>query len=209
MLLVEDHEMVAEGLARLLGDQPDIEPVGVASTIDDAVQVARRQRPDLVLMDYRLPDGDGVHGTRRLLEEVPDANVVVLTAQPDEIVLEGALGAGACAFVSKQAPAADLIAAVRAAAAGDSYFTPDVLTKLVRLRRRPGGTGTQTLHPREREVLQLVADGRSVAQIAAELHLSPHTVRNHVRHAMQKLGVHTRLEAVVAAARVGLVRLEP
>ena len=171
------------------------------------IAVARRHVPDVVVMDYRLAGGDGVTATRQVLAEVPAASVVMLTGQADRNVLAEALDAGVCSFLSKQAPATELVAAVRAAASGDSYFTPDVLAKLVRLRRDEARSPAGALNPREREVLQLVADGHSVAEIGRELHLSVHTVRNHLRHAMQKLGVHTKLDAVLAATRAGVIRL--
>lgn len=206
VLLVEDHELVAQSMRSLLDDGLGIHVVDIATTGADAVDAIGRHRPDVVLMDYRLPDGDGIAHTTRVLELAPDTKVIMLTAVRDLAVLDKALAAGCAAFVSKSSPVEELVRAIRAVAAGDAYFTPDMLGRFVRRRHRTS-TSPAGLAPRELEVLQLVADGDSTGHIAQQLNISQHTVRNHIRRAMAKLDAHTRLEAVMIAARRELIEL--
>lgn len=207
VLLVEDHEVVAQALVGLLDDQPDITSVGRVARAAGAVSSAVDAAPDVILMDYHLPDGDGVTLTRELRTALPSARVVFLTAQGHDAVLIDALDAGATGFVTKNGSAAELIAAIRAAAEGESYFTPDVLAQLVSLRHGPTRAVGPELTAREREILQRCANGESPAETAEALHLSIHTVRNYLRRAMAKLDAHTRLEAVLQAVAAGLIEL--
>lgn len=207
VLLVEDHEVVAQALVGLLDDQPDITSVGRVARAAGAVTSAVDADPDVILMDYHLPDGDGVTLTRELRTALPSARVVFLTAQGHDAVLIDALDAGATGFVTKNGSAAELIAAIRAAAEGESYFTPDVLAQLVSLRHGPTRAVGPELTAREREILQRCANGESPAETAEALHLSIHTVRNYLRRAMAKLDAHTRLEAVLQAVAAGLIEL--
>ena len=207
VLLVEDHEVVAQALVGLLDDQPDITSVGRVARATGAVTSAVAAAPDVVLMDYHLPDGDGVTLTRELRAALPSARVVFLTAQGHDAVLIDALDAGATGFVTKNGSAAELVAAIRAAADGESYFTPDVLAQLVSLRHGPTRSPGPALTAREREILQRCANGESPAETAEALHLSIHTVRNYLRRAMAKLDAHTRLEAVLQAVAAGLIEL--
>ena len=207
VLIVDDHELVAKGLESLLAEVDGVEVVGLADSSRLAMDRIAGLHPAVVLMDYRLPDLDGVQTTRLVRERFPATNVVMLTASTDPSVLAGALDAGCCGFLDKTAPLEDLEAGIRAAADGEAYFSREVLNKLVRLRRSAEPV-THDLSEREREMLQLVADGRSPKEIAVKLHLSLHTVRNHLRHAMEKFDAHTKLEAVVAAARLGLVTID-
>lgn len=205
VLFVDDHQMVAEGLAAVVGDEPGIEVVGVTGTLSAAVTATQAQAPDVVIMDYRLPDGDGAEGTRRLLALDHPPQVVILTASGEDHVLREALASGCCGFLTKGARVEDLIEAIRAAGIGESVFSSDVVRRLSRVRF--GGGGPDNLTARELEVLRAIAAGQGTADIARALVLSEHTVRNHVRNVLAKLGAHTKLEAVVTAARAGLIEL--
>ena len=207
VVIVDDHEVVALGLKALLDDVDDIDVIGSATTSADAVALVARRRPDVVLMDYRLPDGTGADTARELRTANPKTNVIMITSVADRRVLSQALDAGCCGFLSKNSDRADLIDAITAAASGDSYFTRDVLKHLVHLRRFDE-VGSTELSTREIEVLQLTADGLSPEDVASRLHLSAHTVRNHLRHAMAKLDAHTKLDAVVKAVRARLISID-
>jgi DNA-binding NarL/FixJ family response regulator len=203
VLIVEDHQMVAAGLAAILEDEPDITVVGRAATVAKAVSMASALRPDVVLMDYRLPDARGGEGISAVLQASPSSRVLTVTASREEEALSQVVSAGAMGFISKDAPGEVLVSAVSSVARGEAHFSRAAMASIVQGQRTsPEGS---TLSAREVEVLQSLADGRSVVQIAADLHLSQHTVRNHIRSAMARLGVHTSLEAVVRAARAGLV----
>lgn len=207
VVIVDDHDSVGLGLQALIGDESGIEVVEVVGTCADAVLRAERSRPDVMLMDYRLPDGTGADAAReiRALDDPPA--IIMITVDANRRVLAQALDAGCAGFVSKHADRDDIIAAVRAAAADDSYFTRDVLKHLAHLRRFDQADGVE-LGDREIEVLQLTADGLSPDDIATVLFLSPHTVKNHLRHAMTKLQVHTKLDAVVSAIRARLISID-
>jgi DNA-binding NarL/FixJ family response regulator len=207
VVIVDDHEVVALGLSALLDDADGIEVIGLATTCEDAIKLVIKKRPDVVLMDYRLPDGTGAETARAFNDAKLETNVVMITSVADRRVLSQALDAGCCGFLSKNSDRADLIDAISAAAAGESYFTRDVLKHLVHLRRYDD-IGQTELSDREIEVLQLAADGLHPEEIAKKLHLSAHTVKNHLRHAMTKLDAHTKLEAVVKAVRARLISIE-
>lgn len=206
VLVCDDHKIVADGLAALLG-AGGTSVVAVVGTVADAVERSAALRPDVVLMDYELPDGNGVEATRAIKAAVPEANVVMLTSFADESVLVAAIEAGCCGFLTKHKSAQDVVAAVRLAAAGEALISPDMLVRLLpRLRRstQEHKLGSD-LTVREREVLGLLADGLSSESIAGRLYLSSNTVRNHVQAVLTKLGAHSRLEAVSIAARAGLL----
>lgn len=207
VVIVDDHEVVALGLASLLDDADGVEVIGSATTKADATTLVEKRRPDVVLMDYRLPDGTGAETARALRDAEFGTNVVMITSVADRRVLSQALDAGCCGFLSKNSDRSDLVNAVRAAASGDSYFTRDVLKHLVHLRRFDDVTHSE-LSDREVEVLQLTADGLYPEEVAKKLHLSSHTVKNHLRHAMAKLDAHTKLEAVVKAVRARLISID-
>jgi DNA-binding NarL/FixJ family response regulator len=207
VIVCDDHKILAEGLAALLGGAGGTNVVAVVGSVAEAVERSTALRPDVVLMDYELPDGNGVEATRAIKQAVPEANIVMLTSFSDESVLVGAIEAGCCGFLTKHKSAQDVVAAVRLAASGEALISPDMLVRLLpRLRR-----GTQEhklgsdLTTREREVLGLLADGLSSEAIAGRLYLSANTVRNHVQAVLTKLGAHSRLEAVSVAARAGLL----
>ena len=207
VLIVEDHEMVALGLAALIEDEADVKVCASVRTVKDAIETASRLRPDVVLMDYRLPDGTGVEAASEISRLSDPPGVVMITSVVDRRVLNQALDAGCCGFVSKNADRRDLVDAVHAGANHDSYFTRDVLKHLVHLKRFDA-VEREELSQREIEVLQATANGQSPDEIAAELFLSAHTVKNHLRHAMSKLDAHTKLEAVVSAIRARIISID-
>jgi DNA-binding NarL/FixJ family response regulator len=204
VFLVDDHEMVARGLAAVLEREDDLHVVGTAASADECLRSAPASVPDVVVMDLRLGDADGLQTTRDLRAVLPETNVVILTAYADQWVMARALEAGCCGFLSKTARPEELIAAVRAAANGSTTFPRDAVERLVRHDEAGERAG---LSARELEVLRLMAAGHSTNDIAATLNLSVHTTRNHVRNLMSKLDVHSRLDAVVTAARAGLIVL--
>ncbi|MDQ3857201.1 MAG: response regulator transcription factor [Actinomycetota bacterium] len=212
VVLADDQALVRDGFAMILGAQEDIEVVGEASDGAEALALVREHSPDLVLMDIRMPGIDGIEATRRLLDGSGSrTRVLILTTfDLDEYVYE-ALKAGASGFLLKDVPRAQLVAAVRAVAAGDQLFSPAILRKLIEefVRHGPREVGVPAaladLTDRELDVLRLVARGQSNAEIAKKLYLSEATVKTHVRHMLQKLGLHDRVHAVVLAYESGLV----
>lgn len=202
VLIVDDHEMVAQGLASALDAHADIDVVGIVGSVLDAKCRTAELDVDVVVMDYRLPDGDGVSATVGILADHPAIAVVMLTAANHHTILAAAIEAGCSAFVTKERAARDLVAAVRAAARGDVAFPRSALAAL---RDRAGGKRNQALSQRELEVLRLLADGASTDDIAGRLFLSRNTVRNHVQNILGKLGVNSKLQAVVTALREGIV----
>ena len=207
VVIVDDHEVVALGLTALLDDVDEIDVIGSATTSAEAIRLVTKLRPDVVLMDYRLPDGTGAETAREFKNAGLGTNVVMITSVVDRRVLNQALDAGCCGFVSKNADRRDLIDAVHAGARRDSYFTRDVLKHLVHLKRFDAPDGNE-LSQREIEVLHATAHGKSPDEIADDLFLSAHTVRNHLRHAMSKLDAHTKLDAVVKAIRARIISID-
>ncbi len=211
VLIVDDQTIVRAGFAALLSAQPDIVVVGEAGDGREAVRLAERHRPELVLMDIRMPGMDGIEATRQILGSRPDIRVLVLTTfDVDEYVYE-ALGVGASGFLLKDATAEDLVAAVRVVARGDALLAPQVTGRLIReftrQRRaapRPSAELT-SLTARETEVLVLMAGGLSNAEIAARLVVSEHTVKTHVARVFTKLRLRDRAQAVMLAYESGLV----
>ena len=208
VLLVDDHRMVADALSEVLAANEDIELLGTASRASEAIAMAAALRPDVVLMDYQLPDQDGVAATRAIKEKRPGTRVVMLTSFDEDAILVAAIEAGCSGFVTKQGALEEVVAAVRLAGAGEAVVSPDMLARLLphlhRVRVGDGSMGPLT--PREREVLELLAEGISNRAIAERLVLSVNTVRNHVQSVLSKLGAHSKLEAVTAAVRDGLIR---
>ncbi len=214
VLLVDDQELMRAGLTMVLGAQPDIEVIGEADNGAAAVSQADRLRPDVVLMDVRMPVVDGVTATARIVESGSASRVLVMTTfDLDEHAL-GALRAGASGFLLKDTPPEDLVSAIRSVAAGDAVVSPKVTKRLLdRLIAAPApardASILDVLTAREREVLELLAGGRSNAEIAALLHLSEATVKTHVGRVLTKLGLRDRVQAVVLAYETGLVTPGP
>jgi DNA-binding NarL/FixJ family response regulator len=206
VLLVEDQQMFLQGLERALGDVDDIEVVGTAATVEDAVNAAKSLSPDVVLMDFFLPDGDGALATEKIKAERPEAKVVMLTAYEDEEVLVASIEARCSGFVTKSKALGDAVAAVRAAAAGEAIVSQDLLIRLLPKLRRDGRGTRLELTARESEVLDMLARGYSTKAMADQLYLSVNTVRNHTQALLNKLNAHSKLEAVATAVREGLIR---
>lgn len=209
VLLVDDQELVRSGLRLILSAQADIEVVGEAADGVAAVAEARRLRPDVVLMDIKMPGIDGIEATRRLLRLQPELRVVVLTTFDRDRLVYDALTAGATGFLLKDAPTAQLVAGVRTAARGEELLAPSITRRLIeeftRTARAPAPAGYERLTEREREVLLLLAGGLSNDEIARELYLGVQTVKTHVARVLAKLGARDRVQAVVLAYRSGLV----
>jgi DNA-binding NarL/FixJ family response regulator len=207
VLVADDHDLFRTGLASLLEAQPDIELIGTASGGRMAVELAVAHRPDVILMDVKMPDMDGPAATRAILSSVPDARVLALTVVSDERDVEEALEAGACGFVSKDTPVERILMAVRAAAEGAAWLSPRaaevVLGRMRRERPEPAPPGEEShnLSPRELEVLRLIARGLENPSIADALGISQHTVRKHVSSILSKLGLPSRVQAAVYAVR--------
>lgn len=202
-LIVEDHPMVAEGFARLLSDQDDIEVVGIASSVEDGFRRARADRPDVVVLDQTLPGGRGTDLAVRILEVVPDLAVVIVSGLAEEALVADVVDAGCAGLVSKVKAGSELVRAVRAAAGGETFLSAEAVRHLG--ARRSGRYPGSDLSPREIEVLQCLADGLSNQAIGQRLFLSPNTVGNHLQRIMLKLDAHSKLEALVVALRYGLV----
>jgi DNA-binding NarL/FixJ family response regulator len=213
VLLADDQNLVRAGFRALLEAQDDIEVVGEASDGDEAVRLARRHRPDIVLMDIRMPGTDGLAATRTIGadERLADVRIVVLTTfELDEYVFE-AIRSGASGFLVKSTKPAELLRAVRAVAAGDALLSPSVTRRLIRefaarTREAPASPALDELTEREREVMALVAEGLTNNEIAERLFVSPLTAKTHVSRAMVKLGARDRIQLVVFAYQSGVVR---
>lgn len=205
LLIVDDHDMFAESLRLALSAENGLEIVGTASTLADARRRVAASRPDVVLLDHRLPDGLGVEAIGELKGLHPDVQVVVLTGAADDAMLVRATELGCAGFILKTSPLEELIAAVRTAAAGEIIISRDLLVRLVdRLQERPEPIRTE-LTAREREILQLISQGMTNGAIAAALFISVNTVRNHVQSLLAKLDAHSKLEALSIGIREGLI----
>ncbi len=205
VLVVDDHEVLASSLAHVLDAEPDLHCVGVASSLERTRSLLRTTSPDVLLLDHRLPDGDGVAAIGELRALRPSIAVVVLTASAADHVLVKAIEGGASGFVSKTRSLGEVTSAVRAAASGEVLISPELLARLLPRLSRTGNSRHQDLTEREREVLGLLADGLTNAAIAERLFVSVHTVRNHIANLSTKLGAHSKLEALSIAVREGLL----
>ncbi|MGA5304972.1 response regulator [Nucisporomicrobium flavum] len=209
VLLADDQHLVRAGFRSLLKRDRGIEVVGEASTGDEAVRTARAVRPDVVLMDIRMPGLDGIEATRRIVAELPECRVVILTTfETDEYVF-AALAAGASGFLTKEVEPEGLRHAVRVVAAGEALLSPSVTRRVVtqfanRPAAAPGGRRLEVLTAREREVVALVATGLSNEDIARRLVISPLTAKTHITRAIAKLGVRDRVQLVIVAYEEGL-----
>jgi two-component system response regulator DevR len=205
VLVVDDHEVLASSLAHVLDAEPDMTCVGVAGSLQRARSLLSTASPDVVLLDHRLPDGDGVGAIPELRSIRPSVRIVVLTASAADHVLVAAIEAGASGFLSKTRSLGEVTAAVRAAATGEAVISPEMLARLLPRLGRRDGSQHQDLTEREREVLGLLAQGLTNAAIAERLVVSVHTVRNHIANLSAKLGAHSKLEALSIAVREGLL----
>jgi DNA-binding NarL/FixJ family response regulator len=201
VLVADDHPVVRGGIVALLETAPDIEVVGQAVDGLDAVALAAELSPDLVLMDLRMPRLDGDEATARILTADPAVKVVVLTTYESDDGILSAIEAGASGYLLKAAPEDELLAGIRSVAAGEVALAPSIAAMLVRRMREP----TVTLSARETEVLRLVAEGLSNPEIGRRLHLGEATVKTHLQHAFEKLGVSDRTRAVTRAMELRIL----
>lgn len=215
VLLVDDHNIVRQGLRALLAAEGDINIVAEAQTGREAVQLASKLHPDVIVMDLAMPLLNGWEATRQIVKAVPNARIVVLSTYGDDDHIQQAISAGAAAYLLKQTAAADLVKAIREVKKGNAYFSPAIAK---RIREQTCRTETPEALPkapeseltlREAEVLQLIAEGFANKQIAAELGLSVKTVEKHRQQVMQKLNIHDIAGLVRHAAEKGIIELAP
>jgi two-component system nitrate/nitrite response regulator NarL len=205
VVVVDDHEVFRNGLMSLLTDQ-GLDIVGDAGNGQEALEVVARVAPDVVVMDLNLPGMSGLEAIARLAAESPAARVLVLTISADERDVTEAILAGACGYVLKDASIDEIVAGVRAAAAGDSLISPKVATALLEQIRSGAADEPQAeLSERECDVLRLVAEGKDNSEIAERLFISPQTVKNHISNILAKLQMENRIQAAVYAVRQGIV----
>lgn len=207
VLIADDHSIVRQGLRMFLGSDPEIEIVGEARDGAEAVSLTRELRPDVVLIDLLMPVMDGVHATAAIRREVPDSEVIALTSVLEEDAVVDAVRAGAIGYLLKNTDAHELGRAIKAAAAGQVSLSPQATARLLREVRTPA-EGTEPLTARETEVLQLLARGQSNKEISQALHIGEQTVKTHVSHILDKLGVPSRTQAALYALRSGLVAID-
>jgi DNA-binding NarL/FixJ family response regulator len=201
VLSVDDHPLLREGIGALVNAQPDMQLVAQAATGRTAVEQYRAQRPDVTLMDLRLPDMSGVDALAAIRAEFPEARIVMLTTFEGDVEIQRALAAGARGYLLKSMPPAELIEAIRQVHAGRKRIPNDVAAQLAE------HAGEETLTPREVEVLRHIAEGNRNKDIADRLFISEETVKVHVKHVMDKLGASDRTEAVAIAIRRGIIQL--
>ena len=202
VVLVDDHQLIREGLRRAFDRAGDIDVVGEAGSVAEALDALDRLRPDMLVTDVRLPDGTGLDLVRRLRTQDPEVGIVVLTMYAGDEQLFEALEAGASAFVAKDAPSDDVVAAARHATVSPRSFTAANLADAMRRRMAPSGP---QLSPREAEVLRLLAEGLGVAAIARQLFVSESTAKTHISKIYEKLGAANRAQAIMNAIRAGLL----
>ena len=202
VLVVDDHALLRTGVANIINQEPDLRVVGEAGNGVEALEAYERHRPDVTLLDLRMPLMEGVEAIRRIRDRDPRARVIVLTTYDTDEEITRALKAGAKAYVLKDIPADELVRCIRDVLAGKTYLAPSAAAKLAE------GVARVRLTPREMSALQLMADGKANKEIATALDISERTVKTHLGHLFEKLGVTSRTEAVRVASRRGLVRLE-
>ena len=205
ILLADDHTVVRQGFKMILDAQADMEIVGEAANGRQAVELAEQLRPDVVVMDVSMPELNGIEATRRLATSVPRARVVALSMHKDSVYVREILRAGARGYLLKDSGAADLVAAIHAVASGESYLSPAVSNAVLDDYRRHAANPIDLLTSREREVLQLLAEGKTNKEIAGVLNLSVYTVEAHRGRILEKLNLHSIGELVRFAVRNGLI----
>ena len=208
VLIVDDHQMVRRGIRQLLAHTFDIG--GEAAEGGESLECARCLRPDVVLMDVALPGMDGIEATRNLKHELPDMQVVMISASDEEQQVLDAIGAGACSYVVKTDSASAIVEAVGAAARGEVYLPPNIALRVLNHAARrdvPAELDREALSSRERDVLRLMAVGRRSREIASELYISERTVGNHIAAIYKKLGINSRAAAVTYAVKTGMIRV--
>jgi DNA-binding NarL/FixJ family response regulator len=199
-LIVDDHEVVREGLRLALSRAPHIRVIGEASDGESAVTLVERRRPDVVIMDVRMPGMDGLAATKVLTERNPDVSVLIFTAYSERSLLSRGLESGAKGYILKEAPHQTLLRAIEKVANGEGYVDPALMPAFLSGKERD-----DMLTGRERQILQLLADGMSNADVAAKLFISQETVKSHVRHILAKLEADTRTHAVAIALRESII----
>jgi DNA-binding NarL/FixJ family response regulator len=204
VMVVENHQVVSDGLVALVSDQPDMVMIGTADSVAEAIAKARELAPDIVLLDFRLPDGTGAQAGMRIRELVSETRLIFLSRDDSEAAQVAAIEAGASAFVHKSRGADEVIETIRLVSQGQNLITPRTIATLLN-KRKTMSAQLQSLTPRERDVLRRVAAGVSSRDIARELGISYTTVRTHIRSLGRKLGVHSKLEATAKARELGLV----
>jgi DNA-binding NarL/FixJ family response regulator len=205
VLLVDDHELIRQGLRRAFERDGDFEVAGEAGSLADARRLLTLLSPDVVILDVRLPDGNGLEACRKVRADLPEIGIVILTMYAGDDQLFEALEAGASAFVPKNAPSEDVVAAARHAASSPRSFTANDLNEAMKRKLSPSGP---QLSPREREVLGLLADGLGVAQISRQLFISESTTKTHISKLYEKLGAGNRAQALMTALKLGLLKRE-
>lgn len=203
VLLIDDHEIIRQGLRRAFERQKDFDVIGEAASVAEAIRQVELLSPDVVILDVRLPDGSGIDAARRIRKTHAEIGIVILTMYAGDEQLFEALEAGASAFVPKNAPSEDVVSAARHAASMPGSFSAKDLAEAMRRRLSPQGPH---LSPRETEVLGLLADGLSVAQISRQLYISDSTTKTHISKLYDKLGAANRAQALMTALRLGLLK---
>jgi two-component system, NarL family, nitrate/nitrite response regulator NarL len=213
VLIVQDHPLLASAISRVLEAQPDLAVSGVSSSGADAVQAATNSRPDVVLMDFRLPDVTGPAAARMIKSAHAEAAIVFHSADESETALLDAIDAGATAYLTKDATADQIIEAVRRASTGEVLIPAELFARAIArqrgvvTRKRERDQLLAEFTPRELDILHLLAEGLDTTAMSQRLAIAPHTVEWHVRHVIEKLQVHSKLQAVIAAAHKGLIQL--
>jgi DNA-binding NarL/FixJ family response regulator len=199
-LIVDDHEVVREGLRLALSRAPNIRVIGEASDGQSAVALAERRKPDVVIMDIRMPGMDGLEATKAITDRDPDAKILIFTAYSERMLLSRGLESGAKGYILKEAPHETLLRAIEKVANGDGFVDPALMPAFLNGKERE-----DMLTAREREILQLLADGMSNSDVAGKLFISQETVKSHVRHILTKLEADTRTHAVAIALRDAII----
>ena len=211
VLVVQDHPLLASAIARVLATEPDLAVSGIATSGAEAVAAATRNRPDVILVDFRLPDMSGPAAARLIQGEHAEAAIVFHSADVSETALLDAIDAGAIAYLTKDATAGQIIEAIRRASRGEVLIPVELFARAIArqhaalTQKREREELLAEFTPRERDILHLLAEGLDTTTMADHLGIAPHTVEWHVRHVIEKLHVHSKLQAVISAARLGLI----